>query len=206
MTISREDRGTLTPEQRELFDLLSKKVRGDEPARGTIPRRPDPAASAPLSPAQHRLWFFDQLVPGSPAYNIPLVFRLSGPLDRTALERSLQEIVRRHEILRTTCVWEAGQPVQRVAPVVDVRRAGLHDLNPGSRLAHDLRPLRPGGVRLSLQFRQPFIGVFGRRAFSQVGNSIGAEYAQQFLDGQPLFEQRGEVVRHDHVHEVLGIG
>ena len=88
MTSPPEGTGALTPEQRELFQLLSKK-KESEAARGPISRRADPTAPAPLSHSQHRLWFFDQLVPDSPAYNISLVFRLRGPLDRAALERSL---------------------------------------------------------------------------------------------------------------------
>jgi surfactin family lipopeptide synthetase A len=69
----------------------------------------------PLSFAQQRLWFMDQLVPGSASYNIPFAFRLEGGLDTGALEESLAEIVRRHEALRTTFHLAGEQPVQRVA-------------------------------------------------------------------------------------------
>ena len=55
----------------------------------------------PLSFAQQRLWFLDQLDPGNAAYNIPSAVRLSGRLNPQALEQGVQEIVRRHESLRT---------------------------------------------------------------------------------------------------------
>jgi amino acid adenylation domain-containing protein len=70
----------------------------------------------PLSFAQQRLWFMDQLEPGNPAYNIPSAIRLSGELNIEALERSLNEIIRRHESLRTTFVTAGGQPAQIIAP------------------------------------------------------------------------------------------
>jgi amino acid adenylation domain-containing protein len=70
----------------------------------------------PLSFAQQRLWFLDQLEPGSAAYNIPVALRLSGPLDVSALERSFSELVRRHEALRTTFPQVAGEPVQLISP------------------------------------------------------------------------------------------
>ncbi|HKH45555.1 MAG TPA: amino acid adenylation domain-containing protein, partial [Thermoanaerobaculia bacterium] len=70
----------------------------------------------PLSFAQQRLWFLDQLAPGNPAYNIHAALRLSGRLDREALAASLGAIVARHEVLRTTFGAERDEPVQRIAP------------------------------------------------------------------------------------------
>ena len=82
----------------------------------------------PLSYAQQRLWFLDQLEPSSAAYNLSIAFRLTGVLDVTALEKSLDEIVRRHEILRTIFPAQDGRPVQVIVPalpltlpVVDLR-------------------------------------------------------------------------------------
>ena len=74
----------------------------------------------PLSFAQQRLWFMDQLHPGNPAYNVPGALRLHGRLDVAALERSLQEIIRRHEALRTTFVLGSSGPIQRVAPKLTI--------------------------------------------------------------------------------------
>jgi len=68
----------------------------------------------PLSFAQQRLWFVDQLEKDSPAYNMPAAIRLKGPLDIKALERSLNEIVARHEILRTSFPLKNGNPVQNI--------------------------------------------------------------------------------------------
>ncbi|HKH46874.1 MAG TPA: amino acid adenylation domain-containing protein [Thermoanaerobaculia bacterium] len=70
----------------------------------------------PLSFAQQRLWFLDQLAPGSPAYNIPLAERLRGELSAELLARVFAEIVRRHEGVRTTFAAREGQPVQVIAP------------------------------------------------------------------------------------------
>ena len=73
----------------------------------------------PATPAQRRFWLLDQLVPGgNPALNIPLALCLRGRLDHAALERSFQEIVRRHESLRTTFHSERGQLFQAIAPVM----------------------------------------------------------------------------------------
>ncbi|MEM7198645.1 MAG: amino acid adenylation domain-containing protein [Planctomycetota bacterium] len=84
---------------------------GDSDAR--IPRR-DPDAALPLSHAQERLWFLNRLERGNAFYNIPMGLRMRGPLDVAALHRALEEIVRRHEVLRTTFVAEAGVPRQFV--------------------------------------------------------------------------------------------
>ncbi|HEU4558943.1 MAG TPA: non-ribosomal peptide synthase/polyketide synthase, partial [Longimicrobium sp.] len=70
----------------------------------------------PLSFAQERLWFIDRLEPGSAVYNVPMAWRLGGSLDGPALERSLGEIVRRHESLRTVFAEVDGSPVQVIVP------------------------------------------------------------------------------------------
>jgi amino acid adenylation domain-containing protein len=79
-----------------------------------IERAPE-GEPAPLSSAQRRLWFIDQLMPGDPAYNVYAAFDLEGDLDRTALERGLAELVRRHDILRTTFPAVGGEPVAVVS-------------------------------------------------------------------------------------------
>ncbi len=72
----------------------------------------------PLSYGQQRLWFLDQFEPGNPFYNEPAAVRLKGLLHVSAFEQSLNEVIRRHEILRTTFLVKAGQPVQRIAPTL----------------------------------------------------------------------------------------
>ncbi|MCP4657818.1 MAG: non-ribosomal peptide synthetase, partial [bacterium] len=86
----------------------------------------------PLSFAQERLWFLDQLDPASPAYNIPGAFHLAGPLDQTALAEAFHLVVERHEILRTSFPSRGGQARQLIAAVspplgtVDLRRLPEH--------------------------------------------------------------------------------
>jgi len=64
----------------------------------------------PLSFAQERLWFFDQLEPDSGAYNIPRALRLKGQLDKEALQQSFRRLVERHEVLRTSFINDNGKP------------------------------------------------------------------------------------------------
>jgi len=73
--------------------------------------------TGPLSFAQQRLWFLQQLDPKSNLYNVPLAFRIQGELNKTALTQSLQEITRRHEVLRTTFSVRNGIPIQVIHPV-----------------------------------------------------------------------------------------
>src|SRR5437879_13848236 len=77
-----------------------------------IQRAPREGKRVAVSYAQQRLWFLDQLEPGSAAYNIPLAVRLRGELEVEALRRALEEIGRRHEVLRTRFEVEGGEPVQ----------------------------------------------------------------------------------------------
>lgn len=78
------------------------------------------AGSLPLSFAQQRLWFLDQMEPDSPIYNIPSAILLRGDLDVAALERSLNALVIRHEPLRTTFQIVDDQPVQYILPALQV--------------------------------------------------------------------------------------
>jgi amino acid adenylation domain-containing protein len=102
----------LSPEKRALLEQLKSSIRSTP--RAGIPPRP-PAGRPPLSFAQRRLWFLNQMVPGSPAYNVPMSFRLGGHLRHEILERAVAEIVRRHETLRTTLPSENGEPWQEIA-------------------------------------------------------------------------------------------
>ena len=103
-------------------------------ATGTGPGEPplvsgERSAEPPLSFAQARLWFLDQMGVGA-AYNMPWAFELEGPLDVVALERALTELARRHETLRTRFPARDGQPVQQVVPLEELDlRIPLHDLS-----------------------------------------------------------------------------
>jgi len=105
----------LSPEKRALLEKRMGAL-----SRGVfIPRRQTSGPCA-LSASQWRLWFLDQLEPGNPAYNVYRVVRILGPFDATALRRSLRELLRRHEVLRTTYPLIDGRPVQRIGGVVDI--------------------------------------------------------------------------------------
>src|SRR5690242_2349821 len=93
--------------------LLEDQATGAETR--TIPRRSQ-QESAPLSFAQRRLWFISQLQPAGCVYNIPSALRLKGRLDVQALELALNEIIRRHESLRTTFAVVNGDVSQEIAP------------------------------------------------------------------------------------------
>jgi amino acid adenylation domain-containing protein len=112
---------TLTPEQRAVMLLWLKTELSNqgEPASQTI-HRAVRGETAPLSFAQQRLWFIDQLEPGSEVYNIPIAVHLEGQLNIRALEQTFTEIVRRHEILRTTFTIKDGQPSQLISPAYGI--------------------------------------------------------------------------------------
>lgn len=114
----------LTAGQRALLEERLQRARQQNAGgratdmRTSIPRRAT-ASQLPLAFAQERLWFLDQLEPGSAVYNVCQAVRMRGTLDLVALEKALTEIVRRHEVLRTNFVAEDGQPVQ----VIEAHRA-----------------------------------------------------------------------------------
>jgi NAD(P)-dependent dehydrogenase (short-subunit alcohol dehydrogenase family)/acyl carrier protein len=120
------------PTVRGLADTLESGLRGKAKTESTRLgriRRVNREEGLPLSFAQQRLWFLDQLDSGNTAYNIPLAVRLRGELDLAVLERTLNEVVRRHESLRTTFSYVAGQGVQiiRELEVVSLPMADLSE-------------------------------------------------------------------------------
>ncbi len=105
----------LSREQRAL--LFEQIRRRKEQDRAPVPAQaPVTSRTAPLSFAQERLWFLDLLDPGNPAFNMGSALRLRGRLNTRALERALNEIVRRHEGLRTSFREVDGSPVQWISP------------------------------------------------------------------------------------------
>jgi amino acid adenylation domain-containing protein len=116
-TLTTELRQELTDRKAELISYLhQQKTEGKkEPFPPSLSLSP-----SPLSFAQQRLWFLYQLAPDNPFYNVPAAIRLTGTLDQSALERSFDEIVRRHATLRTTFTTLDRQPVQVVEPDVKV--------------------------------------------------------------------------------------
>jgi len=109
------------------------------------------AGAVPLSFAQSRLWFLDQLAPGLAAYNIPCPLRLAGPLAPALLAAALSALVRRHGALRTTFIAEAGAPFQVVGPAAPVPLPVI-DL---SRLGEAERAAAAGRL-LAEESRRPF--------------------------------------------------
>jgi len=129
---------------------LMQRLRGGGAATTVIPRL-SPGAPAPLSTSQDRLWLIDQLLPGTAAYNIPVALRIRGALDGAALKRSLDELVRRHAILRT--VFEPGTATttdpmagcrQRVLPALAIALpiSDLRSLAPAARAVAEAEQVR----------------------------------------------------------------
>jgi hypothetical protein len=123
--------------------LLEKRLRGEfeEVSKAHIIRPRQEPDFFPLSFAQERLWFVDQLEPGNPAYNRPMALRLTGSLNVKALQQALSEILQRHEVLRATFPTLEGRPTQILTqpqsqnlPVVD-----LSEQSPNEREARALQ-------------------------------------------------------------------
>src|SRR5437660_2037885 len=108
-------RSHLSPMKRA---LLERRLQGKGSPAVTLPRIPRRSEQGPipLSSAQQRLWFLEQLQPGSPVYNIPAALRLTGNLNIPVLEQCLSQIVQRHDLLRTIFVSKDGRPLQEIVP------------------------------------------------------------------------------------------
>src|SRR5262249_49608443 len=130
----------LSPAKRALMERFKRGEFSGVGGARTIPARPR-HEPLPQSFAQQRLWFLDQLVPGSPAYNMATGVRLKGELDARALGAALEEVGRRHEALRTTFGTHGDLPVQLVPPSLEV---GLPTIDVGARpeKEREAEPLR----------------------------------------------------------------
>ncbi len=115
-----------------LREMAKKKTGATE---SKIIPRPRTGGSFPLSFAQQRLWFLDQLDPGNHIYNEASAIRLTGTFNAIALSQSFDEIIRRHEVLRTTFSTEEGQPVQVIAPQLrlQISLVDLTEFDEGAR-------------------------------------------------------------------------
>ncbi|HEX8320035.1 amino acid adenylation domain-containing protein, partial [Longimicrobium sp.] len=125
---------------REKQRLLALKLKGRAAAALAGRGGGERPSEFPASFAQRRLWLLDRLEPGSTAYSMPRIWRIPGPLDGAALERAVDELVRRHETLRTHLEERGGEPVQVVAPPAPFRLQ-----------VTDLSALAPGEARAELQ-------------------------------------------------------
>jgi len=110
----------LSPKRQALLDWwLQGKIPVDLKAK-SIPKR-KVFSPVPLSFAQKRLWVLDRLVPGNAFYNFPTALRLQGAIDLPVFERSINELVRRHESLRTIFKMENEEPVQVILPELQIK-------------------------------------------------------------------------------------
>jgi hypothetical protein len=140
----------LSPKRRALLDALRQEMGVDVSPQQRLPRREE-LNSFPLSFAQRRFWFLHQLAPNSPFLNVAVVVQLSGWLSVVALEQSLNETLRRHEVLRATFTTLNGEPLQNVSPNLIIKLAVI-DLRTLSRPEQEAEVQRLA----SAEARQPF--------------------------------------------------
>ncbi|WP_448265466.1 amino acid adenylation domain-containing protein [Nostoc sp. DSM 114159] len=134
----------------ELSQNIQQLQQQDLTTSAILPKARD--AELPLSYAQQRLWFLDKLNPNSAFYNLLLALRLVGTLNRTALEQSLQEIIYRHEALRTNFITVDGEPVQVIREQgIKSREQGAGGRGQGILSIVDLQNLATGEKEIALQ-------------------------------------------------------
>ncbi|WP_030294143.1 non-ribosomal peptide synthetase [Streptomyces katrae] len=130
-TTSSTNPGGLSPAARRLLEM---RLRGKAAAAPVgIPRLDPRPAQAPLSAAQQRLYFLDQLDPGGVEYLMPAAWRFTGPLDAAALSAAIGDLVARHEQLRVVFTHEDGVPAQHVLAAADAPGLDVVDLPPAVR-------------------------------------------------------------------------
>ncbi|MBV9774490.1 MAG: amino acid adenylation domain-containing protein, partial [Gemmatimonadetes bacterium] len=140
---------------------LEELQQSEHEAGPPLRRVPRDGSPFPLSFGQQRLWFIDQFQPGSPLYNMPFALRVRGVLDEAALERSLDELVRRHETLRTVFPASGDDPVQVILPAgpVALPRVDLRGLAADARDAELLRRAGEEALRPFDLARGPLLRV-----------------------------------------------
>jgi amino acid adenylation domain-containing protein len=138
----------LSPERRALLQQLLRERTSAKAAPQELRRRAT-EGPVPLSFAQQRLWFIDQLEPGTPTYNMLYTVRLRGPLDAGALRGAFTALVARHEVLRTTFESRDGEPAQVVHPPAAMRLplADLGGLDAAAREGEARRLARAEALR-----------------------------------------------------------
>ncbi|HKA42238.1 MAG TPA: amino acid adenylation domain-containing protein [Burkholderiales bacterium] len=127
---------------------LAARVRDANAARIPLIRQPR-ITPLPLSAAQARLWFLHRMEGPSATYNIPIALRLQGPLDATALERALQDVVARHESLRTVFPEQDGVPFQHILTPEEARSALIVEAITETALQQRLAEVATTGIDLA---------------------------------------------------------
>src|SRR6202035_67815 len=111
---------------------LEKMLRGEiaHPRHEQAIQQRAPGTPVPLAPSQRQIWLHSHMAPSVPVYNEPITIRRRGPLNRKALEQTLEELLRRHEILRTVFETVDGQVVQiiRDASAIPIPYTNLSSL------------------------------------------------------------------------------
>ncbi|MEE8583435.1 MAG: amino acid adenylation domain-containing protein, partial [Acidobacteriota bacterium] len=138
---------------------LAGRIEQAAPRAVAAPIRPigRDGGDLPLSFAQQRLWFLDRLTPGNPFYNIPVAWQLSGGLKTAALRAGLQEVVRRHEVLRTHFPARHGKPVQAIRALnANLKLLAVADLRGLGRKAREAeaRRLRTEQARMPFELER----------------------------------------------------
>ena len=137
-------------------EMIRAARRDEQAARVTPVKKADRNLPLPLSYGQQRLWFIDLFDPGNPSYNITNALRIEGEGDIEVLERSINEIIRRHEVLRTSFLQEGDQLVQVIEPEAGIKLdvLDLRDTPPGEK-DETLLSLARGESQIGFDLRCP---------------------------------------------------